>query len=275
MIRPILLVGALLAGCLGLAGNGAARPNKAQAKMPELRVRPGYELRKDFSAFEDVYPAERRNAELKEYNPDDGGTIWFDVYDLGTITVRSGKIAAFDPIVFTGGTFAKEVAKGTYPVLLAVAVCRMPEVRGKTSESHTVVFARVQLAARPAVRWELALFEDDQLNEKSPAKLTGYGVDSGMGAFADGPCQAVFQKARDEKMSQRIDEVIDRLYGARSGAPRFAKVTYGKAEMIQFGWFGGDGSYPSYWGYDKDGKAVALMTDFKWREWKGRPNRGK
>ncbi len=251
--------------------------DKKKARARKLVVDGTYYVRKDFSAFEDIYPRKTREAVLKKFTPDGGGVLWFDVYDLGPIKITSGKIAAFDPVVFMGGAFAKRVPNGKYPVLLAVEMRRDPAVMGKLASPPWpfVVFARVELADRPAVRWELALFEDDKLNEKDSRKLTGYGVDSGMGAFADARSKTLIQKVHDTAMSDEITKRVERFHGARAGAPAWAKVKYGEAEMIRFGSFGGDGQYASYWGYDKDNNVVALMTDFGWRDWVGKPKRKK
>jgi hypothetical protein len=46
----------------------------------------------------------------------------------------------------------------------------------------------------------------------------------------------------------------------------------GNAVLFSSGW--GDGGYGSYWGFDRNGKLIALMTDFQVVDWPGRPNRG-
>jgi hypothetical protein len=267
---------------VALFGVGPSGPDEKPAK-PELRITTDHQRHKDAAAFADILRKDLRaplrgSALLELFDKEAAGTLVpFEVLDLGELTVHTGKVAGFDGITFSGGAYAKEVPKGKYPVLIAVA--RFKPGEGKKEGDQRVAFARLRLSDKPAVRWEPALFEGTDPKKRKPGAADEYGVDAGIGAFADKASRKELDRLTKE-LNDKWDEdwvfgkgkllsVMDRVYRSTRS---WARVKIGRAEMVLFssGW--GDGRYPSYWGYDADGKLAALLTDFKVVDWRGNPH---
>jgi hypothetical protein len=109
------------------------------------------------------------------------GALTMAVHALGHLTIRSGRLAACDPFVADWAArddgFVRRVPTGRFPVDLAI----VRDGRG----DERVAAARVRLAERAAVRWELARCDQGSAARSPIASLDGYGVDSGTGCFYD------------------------------------------------------------------------------------------
>ena len=97
----------------------------------------------------------------------------------------------------------------------------------------------------------------------------GYPVDAGTGSFVDPETAAVASRcmASDEDLAQRWIDLGDKG-GSGKDAPNFyANIDIGPGNIVMFqsGW--GDGLYASWFGYDAQGRVVALLTNFNVVDW--------
>ena len=174
--------------------------------------------------------------------------------DLTAVHFPTGKIVANDPcICFENDPYTVTVKPGTYPISISVA---------SFNTDNRVALAMVCFSEKKPVKWELALTEHDDLSKLDKSdSFFGYGVDSGTGGFMD------LQTAKliDEKGLNLYDEFEEQFnstyihtysyaFGSISGnkTPDFAAFSSGF----------GDGSYPSYFGFDENGAPCCLVTDF-------------
>ena len=184
----------------------------------------------------------------------DGGAALVHVGHIGRIRVTSGKLGACDPIVGSRDAWplGRSVPPGEYPVDVAVLELASGERR--------VGLARIQLAEREPVVWENAAPEGARLIDLKPGEAFGYGVDAGIGCFADVAALRAFD-GYGEDASHELTEALGETYEPTWS---WADITCGDAgeNVIVFSSGIGEGFYVSYWGFAEDGTLVCLVTDF-------------
>lgn len=190
--------------------------------------------------------------------PDRDGAVSFRVVELGRLKITSGRIVACDPLVyFDAPAFTVTVPPGDYPVRLAYAVL--------AQDHYRVALARVDFSSEPAVRWEMALTPGQSLGELGRGEVFTYGVDSGTGSFGDADA---FAWAKAQEDGEALSDAWIAAGDAEGEARGIPHGFLGLPEtgprnniaMFSSGW--GDGGYASWFGYDAQGRVVALVTDF-------------
>lgn len=105
--------------------------------------------------------------------------------------------------------------------------------------------------------WTLATVAGQRETAEREEDIVGYGVDCGVGCFADLDAMHTLMASPDiyawlqEQVSQAGMKMVDFQTG--SAVP---------ANIMTFSSGEGDGTYPSYFGYDADGNILCLTTDF-------------
>ena len=199
------------------------------------------------AAFADAFRAGARFVHPRD------GELTIAVHPLGELSVRSGRLAACDPFdadwAARDDGFVRRVPTGRFPVELAI-VCSL-------AQSARVAAARVRLADRPAVRWELARCDQGSAARSPTAGLDGYGVDQGVGCFYDPNTSALVDEPTRTAWLAAMHAGDERGWSAH-----LAPVGEGNVAMFSSGNDVGYGWYRSYWGLDEGGKTVELVTDF-------------
>lgn len=183
----------------------------------------------------------------------DGTKLAFRTVTIGRIRITSGRLVACDPVVSCGAPFQKPVPIGSFPLQLAIA---------STGKDERIAYARITFLSARAERWELAVVEGQDVSTLKPGEFFGYGVDSGTGAFMDAAALRHFEAQRNregEKFDDRLFAEMDKTYKHTRSWHLF-ETKAGTVAMFSSGY--GDGAYPTYRGYDKDGRLVAVVTDF-------------
>ncbi|MEQ8457813.1 MAG: DUF4241 domain-containing protein [Sandaracinaceae bacterium] len=197
--------------------------------------------------------------------------------EAAELKLPSGRVVACDPLVFLGADpFQRDVKPGSYPTFVGV-------IAGETA------YAKLQLAKRGKIAsWSVARCPGEDDVEGWP----GYGVDSGVGCLVDRATVEAFlaaEEAVEEKIAQKVAkdgiEPTDPIryheafetYRAEMGddpladvEPQLADAPFAdviiepkkKGNLIAFRSGSGDGVYASFWGLDKAGKPLCLVTDF-------------
>ncbi|WP_431483438.1 DUF4241 domain-containing protein [Pseudomonas solani] len=172
---------------------------------------------------------------------------------IGKLELPTGQLVACDPLVSCDGPFTQAVPKGRYPLQLAIA---------RIGDDERVAFARIVFAPGPATRWEMALVKGQDPNTLAPDEFFGYGVDSGTGGFMDAAALRSYEARRDqegEAFDERLFAELDKTY-QHTRSWYLLPTDAGNVAFFSSGY--GDGAYPSYFGYDADGRLVAVVTDF-------------
>jgi hypothetical protein len=163
------------------------------------------------------------------------------------LIVTSGRIIACDPYYCGEEKPFKEcIPLGRYPVILCVAHFQNGDQR--------VALAALRISESSPVRWEIATRPGED-----EASRHGYCVDSATGCFMD--ADAAFWAAERTQNEETFFE--DQMtYLPTWGWVNVSLDSLSAANVVAFssGW--GDGSYPTFFGYDATGQPACLITDF-------------
>lgn len=185
--------------------------------------------------------------------PDD---ITIREQSLGKINLPTGKIIANDPVCnFQKDPFERTVAPGEYPVMLYMA---------HIESDQRVAFAEIRFTEELPADFEIATIAGDDISKLGDDDFFGYGVDSGTGGFMDetvcGELEELHNQA-DDYIFKPLDDALEESY-----VPTYdtANVCLPDSELnvVAFSSGFGDGTYPSFWGFDKNGELCSLITDF-------------
>jgi len=190
---------------------------------------------------------------------------------VGELMINSGFVIASDPFFLSHmEPFNKPVPNGNHPVDIVFIEL---ENAGKR-----VAISRLKFSKEQALKWQLAVTDKDDTSELNEDDYIGYPVDAGLGCFID----ANFAKT--------FDEVMDKHYKANGPdsnyyddvlASEFKNNAFNQNALNDIGDYVnhnpikdsnqnvtifssgvGDGTYPSYWGIDRNGQTCELITDF-------------
>jgi hypothetical protein len=159
------------------------------------------------------------------------------IEDAGSLVLPTGRIVVSDPILDPWNKpFTVAVSPGAYPVLLSLV-------------NDDVGLMMVHLAEGTPVRWRRT-------------RPQCFSVDSATGCVMDHK-QCCFlrrqaQKDKYEKYIRRFQdamEVNDGLWGS------YCLDSESGANVVLFHTHGGDGVFPSFFGYNAEGEVACLITD--------------
>ena len=179
------------------------------------------------------------------------------VHELGRLVVTSGSIAASDPLVDpTPRPFQQRIPNGSHSVAVAVACYEGGDER--------VAFARVRLTETSPITWRMATTFGQDTATLRADEYFGYGVDAGTGCFMDPRAGELLSARMDEESEfyNVIIEGMDRTYRHTWSWFDFTPAEGRPENIICFSSGFGDGSYPSFFGFDSQGAVCALVTDF-------------
>jgi hypothetical protein len=165
------------------------------------------------------------------------GTTTAHTLDLGYLTLPTGWIVASDPFLDPWNeAFSVRVRPGAYLALLAV-------VQGDAAS------VMVYFGDGPPVSWR-------------PADPPAFAVDSATGCLMDQKVWRFLRRRaeedRYERYARRFREALDEADGLWAN---YCVDPESGANIILFRTWGGDGHFPSFFGYSGDGSKVCLVTD--------------
>lgn len=200
------------------------------------------------------------------------GKASVDTLEIGTVHFPTGTILACDPLVELEDAlpFLQTVPAGTYPVSICVWC----------SEDYGDRYACVKVAVthQKPVRYEMGVLGNEDLDEElEEDDYFGFIVDAGMGCILDVKTQEAFRNywAQREDEEEDIDPYNDLFYdlleeNSRAN-PKYQREggdwlnwtvpgTDCNIPIFASGW--GDGVYPTYFGYDAEGKVCGVYILF-------------
>ncbi|RFB87817.1 hypothetical protein B5K08_21250 [Rhizobium leguminosarum bv. trifolii] len=219
----------------------------AAAHVPVSAAAAGWDVTKASSNFELVALSD---AELSARS--------IGVIHMGNVELTSGRIVAADPLAQPDRpALARTVAPGDYPVTLYKAFGR-------------IAAAGMRFAEGKPDHWELAVLPGQDVATLKDGEVFGYPVDAGLGCYMDadtldliGEREAQAQAQKPDADINYYDDVLAADLDANKGAYALHRPVAGKRGNVAAFWSGwGDGFYPVFWGLDKDGRALVLLTDF-------------
>lgn len=187
--------------------------------------------------------------------------LTFYPVDIGKVNLETGKVVACDPtMAYQQEPFTAQFPTGQFLVQLAIA-----KVNG--NENELVGFSRILFSKEPVVKWEFALKKGQE-----PISIFGdstyyYPVDGGFGQFMDESSLNKLEKLDEHSQSQVLHNLFAELDKHTQRSWQFANTNYNDINIVAFTSGFGDGRYPTYIGYDKNGKPCRLLTDFGLVDW--------
>ena len=200
------------------------------------------------------------------------GEMEIDVLNIGEINLPTGEILACDPLVDLedAKTFIQRVPTGKYPVKISVVPSK------EYGDRYACV--KVEFSKNKPVVYELAVTGvEENMDETKEDEFYGFGVDAGMGCVVDKKAQEEYIKyweklVEEEEADNPFDDIFDDLLA--ESAKKYPKYQreYGdwanwtipntdvNIPIFTSGW--GDGYYPCYFGYDKDGELCGFYIHF-------------
>ena len=191
--------------------------------------------------------------------PDEGAEYVMESRPAGDVVLPTGQVVGCDPLAFPEPeAYTVAVPPGTYPLRVWVAVLQQA---GAEWDRHV---AALQLVVRdePAVRWEPALVNGQDVSELEGDAFFGYPVDAGTGTLAD----AVAITALGDWDYDRVEAAFIPAQVPDAPVPGgvFPAVTdeaTGANVMVVTSGLG-DGAYPTFIGYAESGEVTSFVTDF-------------
>jgi hypothetical protein len=202
------------------------------------------------------------------YCPFDKKTKYLYSYYLGDLVVISGEIVACDPLVFPETKpLITNISPKNYPVIVSLASDSLKASSENNPLYKTVICAMVRFEEQEADRWELIINSDEDMIILKEKKCFGYAVDSGISCFMDTQAAQIIidsslnSDTYEETISCQLDELLD----INNKEFMFANLLLDKdngLNVIAFSSGFGDGIYPTYLGFDNEGKIVNMVTQF-------------
>lgn len=215
----------------------------------------------------------RCKVDLESYfNEKKIGEIEVDILDIGEINFPTGEILACDPLVDLeyAKPFIQKVPIGKYPIKIAVVPSK------EYGDRYACV--KIEFSKNKPIIYELAMTgAEEELDEAKDDEFYGFGVDAGMGCVADKKTQEEYIKywkklVEEEDADNPFDDIFDDLLiESAKKYPKYQRE-YGdwanwtipntdvNISVFTSGW--GDGVYPSYFGYDKNGELCGFYIHF-------------
>ena len=169
----------------------------------------------------------------------------------GDLVLTSGRIILADPGWIADDRnrrpLARRVPPGRYPVWLSVAA---PEER---KDFLTVECVKLSFSDAAPARWEPGHWEGDDPAALPPGRHFVYPVETATACFTD--ADNVPTREAAEQLQQKTTTL-----GGLSAKLLLDRRT--GANLVQFDTGHGDGSCACWWGLDRRGKPVCLVTEF-------------
>lgn len=202
------------------------------------------------------------------------GSFGTEAFTVGESDFPTGKVVLADPLSYLGSKYQtvleRTVPKGSYPVEISILRSPIAGLR--------IAAARLRMKETQAVEYKLAMpdgHSEEDINK--PGVFSFFGVDAGMGCFADKELAEEFAEfsvgwhAANKDKNIYDDYFMERFVESYRKFPD-KQTSYGDFLLWSFPGSGhrlamfssglGDGIYSGYWGVDKSGEITELVVPF-------------
>lgn len=183
------------------------------------------------------------------------GRMNIEKKEAGMLNLATGRIIGTDPILmYDDQCFSRRVKPGSYPVSIYVG-----RIEGRKSQT---IVSEVRFAPGRPVKWEMALLKGESAGNFDTDEFMGYEVENGLGCYMDELAMNILDIMDEEHLNKYERMVRKRV---RDSSDSTAEIVIDKksgANIIIFasGW--NEGTFPTYYGLDKNGRVVRMVTDF-------------
>lgn len=193
----------------------------------------------------------------------------YDRFLAGQLKLPSGQIVCTDPLYRELGLPQSwTVPPGEYPVYLYIGLEQ--NFRGR------VAYAELNFTDEVPEEWAFSLIPESLLVNDFEKKMNGmFPVENGLGSFSDYTTWKLYnQEIADfytaNKGGNYYKDILEKHFKTNANIPASSRgedwINYtpanSTANIIMFGSGWGDGIYPRYVGFAKNGQVVKLIVDF-------------
>jgi hypothetical protein len=183
------------------------------------------------------------------------GRMQVEKIKAGELNLPTGRIISTDPILmYDDECYAEHVKPGTYTVYIYI---------GKTeNRKKQTIAAELRVNDNYPVKWELALFKGESSKGFGYDEFMGYEVENGLGCFMDESVMKILDVMSEKELDIYERAVKDAVMKSEYSCAEMLidKKNGGNIVIFASGW--NEGIFPTYYGFDKDGKLARLVTDF-------------
>jgi len=175
--------------------------------------------------------------------------------EAGKLKLLSGRIISTDPILlYDDECYSEHVKQGTYTVNIYVG-------KAEKRKKQTVA-AELRINENVPVKWEMALLEGESAKGFSYDEFMGYEVENGLGCFMDEKVMEMLDIMSEEELNDYEIRVKNAVMQSDSSCADIIMDEEKGLNIIAFasGW--NEGTFPTYYGFDKNNKLSRLVTDF-------------
>lgn len=183
------------------------------------------------------------------------GRMQIEKIEAGKLKLSTGRIIATDPILmYDDECYSEHVKPGTYAVSIYV---------GKTgNRKKQSVAAEVRFNDNEPIKWEMALFKGESVKGFAHDEFIGYEVENGLGCFMDESVMEILDVMDEKELDEYEKSIRDAVRNSECSCAELLIDKKRGCNIVIFasGW--NEGTFPSYYGFDKNNKLARLVTDF-------------
>jgi hypothetical protein len=186
----------------------------------------------------------------------DFGKAILNKINIGSLKLKTGKLIATDPILlYDDQAFSIKVMPGDYTVFAYVADFENGE--------KVTTLSKVEFSKETPVRWTMALYDGENSNNLKNDEFLGFDVENGICAYMDESVMEELDMLFEDDLEKYEDSIRSSVKFSKK-AFSFKDIPYGKNNCNILAFSSGlkVGTFPSYFGYDKNNKICCLVTDF-------------
>lgn len=186
----------------------------------------------------------------------DFGKATLNKINIGILKLKTGRIIATDPILlYDDQAFSINVKPGDYPVSVYVADLETGE--------RLIALSKIEFTKETPVKWTMALYDGESSKNLKDDEFLGFDVENGICSYMD---ECVM-----EELDMLFEDDLEKYENIVHSSVKFSKkslsykdIPYGKNNCNILAFSSGlkVGTFPSYFGYDKNNKICCLVTDF-------------
>ncbi len=186
----------------------------------------------------------------------DFGKAKLNKIHIGSIKLKTGKLIATDPILlYDDQAFDINIKPGDYPVSAYVADFENGE--------KLTALSKIEFSKEAPTKWTMALYDGENSNNLKNDEFLGFDVENGIAAYMDESIMEELDLLFEEDLEE-YENLVRSVVKFSKKSFSFKDIPYGKnsCNILTFtaGWK--EGTFPSYFGYDKNNKLCCLVTDF-------------
>lgn len=183
------------------------------------------------------------------------GRMQIEKIEAGKLKLSTGRIIATDPILmYDDESYSEHVKPGAYAVYIYVG-------KSENRKKQTVA-AEIRFNDNDIVKWEMALLKGESAKGFAHDEFMGYEVENGLGCFMDDSVMELLDIMSEDQLDEYEKSVRSAVKSNECSCAEIIidKKTGRNIIIFASGW--NEGTFPTYYGFDKDNKLSRLVTDF-------------